>query len=158
MKNNSKITIGSITIIIVIIISYLYYIRAVEIDKQYNSVIYSFENEFEKETIISIKGKLYRKPFSKDSIVGKLTVDNDLSYDFILKGDGHKYFFLMTEYTDEALLRSIGTITVSKNLDKVWLMLKEVNSRYDIDGYVFGPADDKEEANELIKEMMDFRK
>lgn len=32
-------------------------------------------------------------------------------------------------------------------------MLKDINERYHIDGYVFGPADDRSEAEKLISHL-----
>ncbi len=37
-------------------------------------------------------------------------------------------------------------------------MLNGINEKYGINGYVFGPADNKEEANELIKQMLGYEK
>jgi len=145
-----------IAILIVVFSTYLY-LRGVEIEKEYNAVIYSFDTDFEQETKIKITGKHYKKPFGNDTIIGELTVDNNLHYDFNLKYIGTKYFYLITDTNEYAQFRSVGTITASKNLDKVWVMLNDLNERYDIEhGYVFGPADSKERANELIKELMKF--
>jgi hypothetical protein len=149
--------VGSIILIIIALLTYSLYPKKFEVEREYKSIFYSFDTDFEQETIIKMSGDWYKKPFGKDTIIGTLTVDKDHTYPFKLEYDGQKYFFLITE-NEQSKLKSIGTITVSRNLDKVWLMLKDINEKYGIDGYVFGPADNKEEANESIRQMMDFEK
>ncbi|OBZ17587.1 hypothetical protein [Bacillus sp. FJAT-26390] len=105
-----------------------------------------------------MSGDGYKRLLGKNTVMGTLTVDKDLTYPFKLEFDGQKYFFLITETNNWTVLKSIGTITASRNLDKIWLMLNGIDEKYGINGYVFGPADNKEEANELIKQMLGFEK
>lgn len=155
MKINKRYVVVLI-FMITIAVGYMYY-KPVKLNYQYSSVIYSIESDFEKETIIEIEGLLYKRIFAKNVVIGELTVDYDLSYDFRLKFDGRNYFYVLSEVNEATLRRSIGTITLSKNFDKVWLMLTDIDERYDTKAYVFGPADNGEEANRLVYEMLKFQ-
>ncbi|WP_164817318.1 hypothetical protein [Paenibacillus lautus] len=43
----------------------------------------------------------------------------------------------------------------TKELDYIWITLNDINEKYGIqEGYIFSPADSKEEANELIKKEL----
>ena len=115
-------------------------------------LIYSFDSNFEKKTQIVISGKSNRNAFSRDSFIGELVVDDDLSYDIELYYDGGKLFGTITTFSKDATLNSVGNVMATKELDFIWISLNDINEKYGIqEGYIFSPADSKEEANELIK-------
>ncbi|RUS47938.1 hypothetical protein [Cohnella sp. AR92] len=129
------------------------YLKPKPINKEFASVIYSFEEGFEQKTSITLKGKLHRDPFGGDLILGEITVDKDLKYHIKLR-DNRTHFFYPLMETNGANLRTIGTVYVSRDIKDIWLKLDAIDERYRIDGYVFGPASTREEANKLIKEKI----
>ena len=43
----------------------------------------------------------------------------------------------------------------TKALEYIWITLNDINEKYGIqEGYIFSPADNKEQANELIKKEL----
>lgn len=122
------------------------------VHKEMEDLIYSFDSNFEKKTQIVISGKSNRSVFSRDSFIGELVVDDDLSYDIELYYDGGKLLGTITTFSKDATLNSVGNVMATKELDYLWISLNEINEKYGIqEGYIFSPADSKEEANELIK-------
>ncbi|WP_410513820.1 hypothetical protein PaeBR_05145 [Paenibacillus sp. BR2-3] len=109
-------------LLISITICVFLYLKPVDINREYSSVAYSFDNDFEKKTTIILRGELYRRLFDKPTVIGNA--------------------------------RTLGTINASYNLDKVWLKLNDIDKKYNMNGYVFGPASTKIEANELIRELV----
>lgn len=153
-KAKTNFLLGSIVLLVAIVILCYFYFKAVEVNKEYDAIIYSYDTDFEQKIKVQLSGQLYKGLFGKHELKGTLLVDEDLVYDFRLRSDGHHYFYHIVETMEDATLRTIGTITASQSLDHIWLMLNDINERYDIDGYVFGPAESKEEANKLIKSML----
>lgn len=154
MKYKKRIFISCSLIIAILL--FLYF-RPVEIDKEYDSIIYSTDDGFEHSTKIKLTGELYRNPFGNSTMSGDLTVDGDLNYKVKLKYDksSDNYFYTMIDWDDMKNHRTLGTIYTSSNLDKVWISLKAIDERYQIkESYVSGPANSLEEGNALAKELM----
>lgn len=136
------------------LVLYLYF-KPVNVHKVYDSVIYSFDSDIEYRTSIELDGQLYRDLFGKDKINGNLIVDKDRIYKVQLKYDGSVYFYHLVSWDDSKALKTLGTIQASKNLDKFWIKLNDIDKRYQLeDSYVFGPAHTKEEAEALVKQLM----
>jgi hypothetical protein len=142
--------------ILIIIYFIIDYHQPKGIDLKYNGVIYSNETEFEKQTIVLIKGELYKNLFGNDIFIGVLTTDQDLKYEINLKELDKKYFGLLTSKDNYGFLNSIGSVMTSSNFDKVWIQLDEINEKYDItEGYISGPASTIEEANNIASRILE---
>lgn len=84
-----------------------------------------------------------------------LVVDDDLSYDVELYYDGGKLFRTIATFSKDARLKSVGSVMATKELEYIWITLNDINEKYGIqEGYIFSPADSKEEANKLIKKEL----
>lgn len=148
MRSKKFIIPGFITVLGVLIFLYS---RPVIINKQFEAVIYSFEDDFEQQDVITLEGELHRDPFAGDVLLGEITVGKDIKYKIKLKDNGAYYFYPIVEISG-GYTNTIGTVYASKDLENIWIKLKVVDERLGIvDGYIFGPAQSKEEANELIK-------
>lgn len=150
-KRNTYIV---VIIIVLVIIAYLYF-SPTAVHKEMEVLIYSFDSNFEKKTKMVISGKSNRNVFSRDSFIGELVVDDDLSYDIELYYDRGKLFGTITTFSKDATINSVGNVMATKELDYIWISLNDINEKYGIqEGYIFSPADSKEEANELIKKEL----
>jgi len=130
------------------------YLRPVAIDYTTRGIVYSFEDDFEKETTIVLTGTLHKDPFQGNVLLGDVVVDGDIAYPVRLKDSGTHYFHAIAVETSDSFLRTIGTVYASNDLKQLWLKLDAIDARYGIDGYSFGPAENKEEANELVSRML----
>ncbi|MCI3919452.1 hypothetical protein MO973_04305 [Paenibacillus sp. TRM 82003] len=135
---------------VVVGVSLTLYLKPVKIDKTIESLIYSFDDGFEQPTAIQLEGELFRDPFGGNVVLGEITVDKDIRFPVRLKDDGAYYFYLVSEIKD-GLTHTVGAVHASRDLKHVWIKLDVIDERYGVDGYVFGPAQSMEEANELIK-------
>ena len=121
----------------------------------FSSTIYSNESDFEKQTNVIVKGKLYKNLFSKDEFIGEMTTDDNLTFEIILKEFEGRYFGLITNENNNGYLNTIGSINVSRSLDKVWIQLNEINERYNLlEGYISGPANNRIEAIEIARKIL----
>ncbi len=145
----------TLTCVIAASVLLYWYFKPVDVHKEYDSVIYASDTDIEHSTTIKLDGQLHRNLFGKDMINANLIVDNDLVYNVQLKYNGSVYFYHMISWDDSKAIQTTGTIHASKNLDKVWLKLNDIDKRYNFeDSYVFGPADTKEEAEALVKQLI----
>jgi len=142
-------------IIVIIAVAYLYH-QPKPMDFTYESVIYSNESDFEKQTIVKLKGNYYRNLFGKNVWIGELVADVDLRYEVKLeKMDRTKYFSILTRNEPKGHLTTIGSVMTSKNFDKVWLQLDDINEKYNIiEGYIGGPAGNKYEGNDVASKII----
>lgn len=149
-----SITYIVVIIIVLVTIAYLGF-SPTAVHKEMEGLIYSFDSNFEKKTQIVISGKSNRNVFSRDSFIGQLVVDDDLSYDIDLYYEDGKLFGTITTFSEDEMLNSVGSVMATKKLDYIWITLNDINEKYGIqEGYIFSPADSKEEANELIKKEL----
>ncbi|CAM4480242.1 hypothetical protein U9M73_12910 [Paenibacillus phoenicis] len=155
MKKRVIITLCCIFLIVILYLTYDFH-RPRHVEVSLRSTIYSVETEFEKQTQISIIGEHYKVLFGKDRFIGKMIVDNDLVYDIKLKREGNKYFETLTKNNEFHVLNSIGSIMTSADFNKVWLQLNDINERYHLtEGYVSGPAGNKNEANQVARNILE---
>ncbi|WP_053376412.1 hypothetical protein [Paenibacillus sp. FJAT-27812] len=99
--------IGSFILVMIALIVYSLYPKKFEVEREYRSIIYSFDSDFEQETIIKMSGDGYKRLLGKNTVIGTLTVDKDLTYPFKLEFDGQKYFFLITETNNWSFLKAL---------------------------------------------------
>ncbi len=69
-----------------------------------------------------------------------------------IQGDLYKKLFNRNEFVGKL---ELDNILISNNFDKVWIQLDEINSRYNITGYISGPAGNIEEANEIARSFLE---
>ena len=92
-----KVGIISCIIIIIAFITFiLIYQKPQYKEMVFSSTIYSNESDFEKQTNVIVKGKLYKNLFSKDEFIGEMTTDDNLTFEIILKEFEGRYFGLIT--------------------------------------------------------------
>lgn len=154
IENDKRNTYIVVIIIALVTISYLYF-SPTTVHKEMEGLVYSFDSDFERKTQMVISGNSNRNVFSRDSFIGELVVDDDLSYDVELYYDGGKLFGTITTFGKDAMLKSVGSVMATKELEYIWITLNDINEKYGIqEGYIFSPADSKEEANNLIKKEL----
>lgn len=125
------------------------------LDREFSSVVYSNDTGFTSTTIIKLKGELYKGLLGANRFIGEMTVDNDLKYDVTLKEDDQQYWGIITTFDENKSNRTIGSIVFSRKLDKVWIKLDDINQRYQLqDGYISGPANNLEDAQQIAREVM----
>lgn len=145
-----------VTIVILGIVA-LTYIRLKPdlLDREFSSVVYSNDTGFTTTTTIKLKGELYKGLIGANRFIGEMTADNDLKYEVTLKETDQQYLGLITTFDENKSLRTIGSIVFSRKLDKVWIKLEDINQRYQLqDGYISGPANNLEEAQQIAREVM----
>lgn len=138
-------------LVILSCISFVYFYHQPErIERELKSVIYSFENDFEKQTSIALEGHYYRNLFGRDVFIGKLLTDDDLEYEIKLYDDGGSFQGSLSTLNENKVTETIGSVMTSSLFDNVWVQLNDINERYKFsDGYISGPATTKEEANKV---------
>ncbi len=125
------------------------------IDRKFNSIVYSSDTGFSTTTTIKLKGDLYNRLLGENQFIGELTADDDLKYKITLHENDRQYLGMITAFDSEKSIRTIGSVTLSRNFDKVWIKLEEMNQRYQLqDGYISGPANNLEEAQQIAREVM----
>ncbi|RIX53680.1 hypothetical protein D3P08_09675 [Paenibacillus nanensis] len=157
MKKISWIIVVLITLSCV---SFVYFYHQPErIEREHKSVIYSVENDFEKQTSIALEGNYYRNLFGRDVFIGKLMTDDDLEYEIKLYDEGGNFQGSITTLNSNNVTETIGSVMTSRHFDNVWVQLDNINERYNLsDGYITGPATTKEEANQVALKMQEGKK
>lgn len=131
--------------------------RPQHVETTFNSVIYSIDSRFEKQTTVTFKGTLYKKLWGQNVFSGVLLVDDNMKYEVKLKKDNHYYFeVLFAENPDYLVLNSLGSIMLSNDFKMIWIQLDDINEKYNLnEGYVSGPATNMEEGNRIAKSIME---
>jgi len=125
------------------------------LEREYNSVVYSYDTGVVGSIPIKLKGERYRSLLGKKSFVGELTADNDLNYKIVLKENDQQYFGTIVTFDAMNAIHTLGTVMASKKLDKVWLKLEAINQKYQLqDGYISGPTNSLEEAEQIAREVL----
>ncbi|ASA19431.1 hypothetical protein [Paenibacillus donghaensis] len=133
------------------------YLQPRPIEQEYNSMIYSNDNDFTKRTTMRLKGDLYQKIVGGGRIQAELTADDEFSYKVTLEKQDDHYFgaIILIALGEQASTHTIGTVMLSEELDKAWLKLDEVNDKYQlVEGYISGPASSREAALQVAREVM----
>lgn len=142
-----------ITVFVVLAtVTYFYWPNS--INREYDSVVYSTDSGFERRTTVQLSGTQYRALLGKRYVTGKLKADHDLSYDIRLEWNGRYYFGTIADFDAAGLLHTSGSVMGSDRFEKVWLQLNEINQRYNITGYVSGPAGNLKEGNEVARHIL----
>ena len=128
------------------------YLRPVEIRSTASGVVYSFEDDFEKETTIVLTGTLHKDLFQGNVFLGNVVVDGDIGYSIMFKDQGTHYFNVVAASSGSST-STVGNVHASDDFRDIWLKLDAIDERYGIDGYAFGPAEHRGEANERIKDL-----
>ncbi|MNP25435.1 hypothetical protein D3C76_1182430 [compost metagenome] len=128
--------------------------RPQAIHKSYISTIYSYESQFEQQTVVSIEGKLYKNLFGKDIFLGEMIADEDMKYELKLKEEGNYYSQTLTVQGKDRVHSTMGSIRISLQFDKLWIQLNDINEKYSItEGYISGPARNMEEAKDIARRL-----
>jgi hypothetical protein len=150
-KKNIYILLLGIALITIVYV----YFSPTRVYKEMNGLIYSIDSDFNKKTQIVVSGEIIRRLFANDVFVGEITIDNDISHRVELNYEGGKFFSPIVTEDENALLTTIGTVMATKKFDYIWLTLRDIDDKYGIhEGYIFSPANTKEEANERIKRVL----
>jgi len=154
------IWICSCLIVVTVLYIIIDYFRPHKIDLEYSGIIYTNESKFEKNTLINIHGDLYKHPFGRKEFIGELTLDGDVKQDIIFYQEDNKYLGLLTSIESEyRTIKTKGSVLISNNFDKVWIQSDEVNSKYGIvQGYIAGPANTINEANDIARSIAEIAK
>ncbi|QSF45941.1 hypothetical protein [Paenibacillus tianjinensis] len=155
-KQHAKIGVAGLVILAVVLLGYLW-LRPQPCEQEYSSVIYSNDTGMVKNTVMGLKGDTYRGFPGKSEFVGKLTADGDLQYEIKLKESGGYYLGIMTFFGEDRRIHTIGIVNASIKLNKLWVMLTDINERYGFEngeGYIAGPASTLEEGQQVAREIM----
>lgn len=89
--------------------------------------------------------------------IGELIADTDLKYGIKISEEDNKFFGLLTSIdSDYKVLNSIGSVMISNKFEKAWIQLDEISERYNIiEGYIAGPAETIEEANDIARKVLE---
>lgn len=140
----------------VLILAYVW-LRPQSFEREYSSMIYSADTGEAKSILLGLRGEIYRGIPGKRKITGTLLADGDLHYEVTLRERGGYYLGVMSEVNRGGSKQTAGIVTASLTLDKIWVMLSDVNEQYGLkekEGYIAGPADTLEEAKQVGKEII----
>lgn len=145
--------------VIVLVLGYLW-VRPQPFEREYSSVIYANDTGIVKQISIALSGAVVRglPLLTSGKFDGVLTIDDDLNYEVKLKNTGSYFLGNLTTRNEDHSVRSIGAVTVSKRLDKFWIMLTDMDERYGLkngEGYIAGPARTPDEARRVGKSILD---
>lgn len=154
------IRILSCLILLTVIYSIIDYIRPHKIDVEYGGIIYTNETRFEEKTVINIHGDLYRSIFGRNAFIGELTLDKGVKHQIKLYQEDSNYFGSLTSIESEFRnIESIGSVLVSKNFDRAWIQLDEINLKYNlVEAYISGPANAIDEAKRIPISILEITK
>ncbi|PZD97332.1 hypothetical protein DNH61_02990 [Paenibacillus sambharensis] len=152
-----KITIIICSLVVIAAVIFLYTaFKPAAVDKEIASVIYSTEEGVEKQSVVQLVGNVQRHSFSSRVFQGRLTVDHDLAYDVKLSESGSGFFGTIVSFNSDKSIQTKGTVYASKELDRVWIWLDELDKRYNMEnGYIAGPASTQAEANEIARSLIE---
>lgn len=146
---------GIIVVLIGASLLFYQYIQPDRLNMEYDSTIYSDVAGFEQSTVIRLNGELFKKPFGKNVFKGEIIADEEFAYAIHLIEIDNYYLGLITKMDEVSRTHTIGTVMTSKNIDKVWIKLDELNEKYDLqEGYISGPAKNMEEAIQIAREVI----
>ncbi|WP_342564601.1 hypothetical protein NST84_05360 [Paenibacillus sp. FSL R7-0345] len=154
---NKKQRIAAIIVILAVITLMFMWLRPEPFEREYRSVIYTNEAGQTGTTVLALSGETFRGLPGKSSFTGSLTADSDLVYELKLKESGGYFFGHIYTFTTDNHIRTIGIVNASLDLNKLWVMLRDVNERYglkDQDGYIAGPAGTLEEAQQVARDII----
>ncbi len=155
-KQCAKYGVAVLVVLVVVLLGYLW-LRPQPFEREYSSVIYSNDTGMVKNTVMELKGDTYRGFPGKSEFVGKLTADGDLQYGIKLKESGGYYLGIMTFFGEDRTIHTIGVVNASVKLNKLWVMLIDINKRYGFEngeGYIAGPASTVQEAQQVARDIM----
>ncbi|CAM4481641.1 hypothetical protein [Paenibacillus tarimensis] len=151
----ATIIISSLVLIAVVLFLYTTF-KPSAVDKEITSVIYSTEEGVEKQSVVQLVGSVQRHSFSSRVFQGRLTVDHDLAYDVKLSESGSGFFGTIVFSDSYIDIQTKGTVYASKELDRIWIWLDELDKRYDMEnGYIAGPASTQAEANDIARSLIE---
>lgn len=155
MRKKQRAAAGMV-VLAVVLLGYLW-LRPQPFEEEYRSVIYSNDTGLVKSTVMGLKGNTYRGFLGKSKLIGSLSADGDLHYEVELKKSGGYYLGIMTTWSEDHTVHTIGIVNASVKLDKLWVMLTDINERYGFqngEGYIAGPAGTAEEAKQVARNIM----
>lgn len=155
MKKRIKFRYIFSVVILLLIVAIVYDgFSSSEFTQNIDSVIYSHESDLEKPTVVELHGELNRRLFGDDLFEGQITVDDNISYDVTFREGEKRFMALITKEDEMALIKIIGSVIASKELNEIWIHLNEVDHRYGGYTYIAGPASNKDQANTMIAALM----
>jgi len=132
------------------------YLRPYKLNKDISGVIYSNASTFVKNTNIHIEGEIFKSFFGRDTFNGEIVIDQDIKHEIKLVNEDNRFFGILTSDSDFGTINTIGSIMISNGFNKTWIQLDEINTRYDlVEGYVSGPANSINEANEIANSFFE---
>ncbi|KUP24683.1 hypothetical protein [Paenibacillus sp. DMB5] len=153
---NTKRLAAIIAVVAVLTLAYVW-LRPQSFEREFSSMIYSADTGEAKSTLLALKGQIYRGIPGDRKMTGTLQADGDIHYEVTLRERGGYYLGVMSEVTGGGSKQTTGIVTASLALDKIWVMLNDVNERYDLkdqEGFIAGPAHTLEEAKQVAKEII----
>ncbi|AIQ45386.1 hypothetical protein R70723_05355 [Paenibacillus sp. FSL R7-0273] len=154
--NKIRRTAAVIAVLGIVALAYMW-LRPQPFDQEYSSVIYTNEAGQAGSTVLVLAGEKFRGLPGKSRFNGSLVADGDLRYELKLKESGSYYLGVISEATGNGSTQTAGMVTASLALDKIWVVLTEVNERYGLkgqDGYIAGPAHTLEEAKQVARDII----
>lgn len=154
---NNKRCIAAIIVILAVTALMFMWLRPKPFEREYKSVIYTNEAGQTGTTVLALSGERFRGFPGKSTFNGSLSADGDLHYELKLKESGGYYFGHIYTFTADNHIRTIGIVNASLDLNKLWVMLRDVNERYGLkvqDGYIAGPAGTLEEAQQVARDII----
>lgn len=146
-------------LISIIVISIIYVLydnhRPRYVELSFNSIIFSlnsdFESDFEKSIVVSMKGEQYNSRIGNGMFLGELSVDEDLKYNIKLTEEDNHYAGYIIAKDSNKNTKTIGSVDVSHDFDKIWIRLDDMNERYALtEGYIAGPASTAIQAKGIV--------
>lgn len=101
-----------------------------EIQQELQGAIYSEQSDFERLSKIVLSGKKYPNLLGKPVIKGTLSIDEQFIYPVTLKFDGSMYSCTLTEWGEDKVPITTGTITASGDLTRFSMYLQDINEHY----------------------------
>lgn len=150
MKKYGILIASCISVLVALFLIYNFY-RPRHIEVSLNSLIYSVDQNYERQTSLSITGEKHRYLSGKKLFLGKMIVDNDLTYDLKLEREDDTYMEILPKREQKsAVFETGGSIMLSTDFGQAWLQLDDINKRYNLkDGYLSGPASTLKEATDI---------
>ena len=145
------------SIIIVVIIYFTYdYHWGDYVELTFESVLYSNDSDFEQSVLVSLKGDFYKSLIGNGMFQGQLSTDEKLKYDVKLKEEANIYRGFVFTRDSNKNNRTIGVVTVSHNLDKIWIQWNDVYELYALtEVNIAGPANSASEAVQIARMMVE---
>lgn len=151
------LTVGIITIIILLILGYFYYTFPQKTNLSYNGIKYKLgDMQQEEEIKITMNGYYYKRVFTKDFFKGSINIENKNYPSLKLLVDEQLQMVSYRNNEENGKLYTFGEIFIEENLTNLTVCVQDKQNGWNSkDGFMISaPAENRFEALNISNKLM----